>query len=168
VSRVRTVVLADTHLRPGRGPVLPAAVYDAFDGADAILHAGDLLTAGFMHELSGFAPVHAVLGNNDIDLFGVLPETVTVELAGVQVGMIHDSGAREGREARMARRFPDASVVVFGHSHAPLDSVGIGGQRLFNPGSPTQRRLQPYPTFGVLEFEDGEVVSHTIVPLVEG
>ena len=167
MSRVRAVVLADTHVRSGRGPVLPAAVYDALDGADAILHAGDLLTAAFMHELSGFAPVHAVLGNNDIDLFGVLPETVTVELAGVRVAMIHDSGPHAGRETRMARRFPDASVVVFGHSHAPLDAVGIAGQRLFNPGSPTQRRLQPYPTFGVLEFEDGEVVEHTIVQLVE-
>jgi predicted phosphodiesterase len=53
--------------------------------------------------------------------------------------------------------------VVFGHSHAPVDEVGLDGQRLFNPGSPTQRRRQPHPSFGVLDLADGEVIGHRIV-----
>ena len=66
----------------------------------------------------------------------------------------------------MARRFPGARVVVFGHSHAPENRAGLDGQLLFNPGSPTDRRAQPHHTYGVLELDDGELVSHSIV-LVE-
>jgi putative phosphoesterase len=161
----RVVVLADTHLRPGRPRRLPDEVYDALDKADAILHAGDLVTADLLHELSGFAPVHAVLGNNDFELVGLLPETASVTVAGVRVSLIHDSGPTAGREGRLARRFPDADVVVFGHSHAPLDAVGLDGQRLFNPGSPTERRAQPRHTFGLLELDGGHVVRHRIVAL---
>jgi hypothetical protein len=159
------VVLADTHLRRGTARRLPDAVYRALDGADAIIHAGDLVVAELLHELSGFAPVHAVLGNNDHELFGVLPETTQVELGGVRVAVIHDSGPTTGREGRMARRFPDADVVVFGHSHAPFNAVTINGQRLFNPGSPTERRAQPRHTFGLLEVDDGQVLSSSVVPV---
>ena len=160
----RVVVLSDTHLRPGRGRRLPDAVYDALDGAVAVLHAGDIVTADLLHELSGFAPVHAVLGNNDLDpALSHLPERQVVELDGVRVGMIHDSGPSTGREGRMRRLFPDAAVVVFGHSHIPWDRPGLDGQWLFNPGSPTERRMQPVHTYGELELADGRVVGHRIV-----
>jgi predicted phosphodiesterase len=79
--------------------------------------------------------------------------------------MIHDSGATAGPAGRMRRRFPDAAVVVFGHSHAPCDEEGVEGQRLFNPGSPTQRRAQPTHTMGELVLADGVVVEHRIVDL---
>ena len=161
----RAVVLADTHLRPGRPRRLPDAVYAALDSADVILHAGDVLTADLLHELSGFAPVHAVLGNNDIGLAGVLPEALELDLAGVRVAMIHDSGPAAGREGRMARRFPSSAIVIFGHSHAPLDVAGINGQRLFNPGSPTERRAQPCHTYGTLDLHDGRIAGHRIIPV---
>ena len=77
--------------------------------------------------------------------------------------MVHDSGARQGRPGRMRRRFPDADLVVFGHSHEPVDEVGDDGQRLFNPGSPTHRRRQPQSSYGVLEVADGHLTHHTIV-----
>ena len=160
---MRALVLADTHLRQGRNRRLPDVVYDELDRADVILHAGDFVEPGLLDELGGFAPVHAVLGNNDHALAGRLPETAVLTLAGVPVAMIHDSGARIGRERRMARRFPGARVVVFGHSHAPENRAGLDGQLLFNPGSPTDRRAQPRHTYGVLELDDGELVSHTIV-----
>ena len=78
--------------------------------------------------------MHAVLGNNDVTLRDVFPERLLVELDGVRVGMVHDSGLTKGRAARMHRAFPDCGVVVFGHSHAPVDELGVDGQRLFNPG----------------------------------
>jgi predicted phosphodiesterase len=53
--------------------------------------------------------------------------------------------------------------VVFGHSHEPVDVEGDEGQRLFNPGSATQRRRQPHPTMGLLELADGEIATHQIV-----
>ena len=107
--------------------------------------------------------MHAVLGNNDVRLRGVLPEQLVVELDGVRVGMVHDSGSTKGRAARVRRRFPTCDVVVFGHSHAPVDEEGLDGQWLLNPGSPTQRRLQPHPSFALLDFADGHLAGHRIV-----
>ncbi len=156
------VVLADTHLRPGSRRRLPDAAYAHLEAADVVLHAGDILVAGVLDELAGFAPVHAVLGNNDVELAGLLPEELVLDVDGVRVGMVHDSGQATGRERRMRRRFPDADLVVFGHSHIPWDAVGVDGQLLFNPGSPTERRRQPHHTLGTLDVDDGRVVGHRI------
>jgi putative phosphoesterase len=145
---------------------LPAAVLDAATRADVILHAGDVVTVEVLDELRRFAPIHAVLGNNDVPhLAGRLPETVSIELAGVAVAMVHDSGPSAGRARRLRRGFPDADVVVFGHSHIPVNDLGEGDQVLFNPGSPTQRRRQPERTFGVLELDDGRIIERTIVAI---
>ncbi len=156
------LVLSDTHLRPGG--VLPDSVYLALDRADVVLHAGDIVTADLLHELSGFAPVHAVLGNNDVDpALSALPERRLEVVDGVRIAMVHDSGARTGRAARLRRWFPDADVVVFGHSHIPVRETGLDGQLLLNPGSPTQRRAQPVHTYGWLELGVGRVVRSEIV-----
>ena len=163
----RAVVLSDTHIRTGGRRTLPEAVYRALDGADVILHAGDVLDEGVLAGLASIAPVHAVLGNNDLGLVGVLPATREIDLDDVRVALIHDSGPSAGRPARLHRRFPDAAVVVFGHSHAPLDALGLMGQRLFNPGSPTERRASPHRTLGVLELGDGELLGHRLV-VVDG
>jgi putative phosphoesterase len=168
---VRVVVLADTHLRSqtagGRGRVraLPDEAAGYLHGADAILHAGDVLDSGVLAQLSRYAPLHAVLGNNDASLIGALPLTRIVDIGGVQIGMIHDSGRSSGRALRLRRRFPDADVVVFGHSHAPVNEWSPSGQLLFNPGSPTQRRSQPCHTLGELRIAGGKVIEHRVVAL---
>ncbi|MFP5377179.1 MAG: metallophosphoesterase family protein [Acidimicrobiia bacterium] len=160
----RALVLSDTHLRPEGRRRLPGSVYRGLDGADVVLHAGDIVTAELLDELSGFAPVRAVLGNNDLDpALAALPETRLDVVDGVRVAMIHDSGPRAGRPARLRRRFPDADVVVFGHSHVPWNEPGLGGQLLFNPGSPTERRAQPHHTFGLLTLDAGRVVRADVV-----
>ena len=160
---MKVVVLADTHLRRGGRRRLPDEVYGHLADAEAILHAGDIMVSDLVHELEGFAPTYAVLGNNDHgDLPAMLPETRVEELGGVRVGMIHDSGQRAGRERRMRWRFPDCPLVVYGHSHIPYDGEGIDGQRLFNPGSPTEKRRQPYHTYGILELDSGEILCHEI------
>ena len=64
----------------------------------------------------------------------------------------------------MRRRFPAADLVIFGHSHIPLDHTE-NGQRIFNPGSPTDRRRQPLGTIGVLRIEHSLVLSAEIVPV---
>jgi putative phosphoesterase len=160
---VRVVVLADTHLRTGGRRRLPEPAERILATADVILHAGDVLDEGVLADLATVAPTYAVLGNNDHGLVSVLRPTRVLDLEGVTVGMIHDSGASAGRPGRMRRRFPDADVVVFGHSHQPLDAEGLDGQRLFNPGSPTERRGQPHHTVGILELGGGEVLDHQIV-----
>lgn len=156
-------VLADTHLRrdwPNR--ILPPRALAWLEVADVILHAGDVTQPEHLSSLRSYGPVHAVLGNNDPELAGRLPETVDLTYEGVRIGMLHDSGPRRGRERRLHRRFPHADVVVFGHSHVPWNAPGLDGQLLFNPGSPTERRHQPHRTVGVLELADGRVADARI------
>ena len=162
---MRAVVLSDTHA-PRRWRGCPPKVAEHLRGADLILHAGDVCTVEVLDELSAYAPVRAVLGNNDgpdVAAWGA-PVEARLELDGLRVGMIHDSGSAAGRTARMHRRFPEAGLVVFGHSHIPLDETG-DGVRIFNPGSPTDRRRQPQGTIGILEIADGRLVSAQIVPV---
>ncbi|HEX2316082.1 MAG TPA: metallophosphoesterase family protein [Thermomonospora sp.] len=162
---MKVTVLADTHA-PRRWKACPPEVARHLRGADLILHAGDVCTAGVLDELAGYAPVRVVLGNNDgpdVAAWGA-PETLELDLAGLRVAMIHDSGAAQGRAARMRRRFPAADLVVFGHSHIPMDDAG-GAVRIFNPGSPTDRRRQPHGTVGLLEIRDGALVRAEIVPV---
>jgi uncharacterized protein len=160
---MRVIALADTHA-PRRWKSCPAPVAALLRSADLILHAGDVCTAAVLDELAGYAPVRAVLGNNDgqdVAGWGAEP-TLELELDGLRVAMIHDSGQAEGRLRRMRRAFPSADLVVFGHSHIPLDQSD-GELRIFNPGSPTDRRRQPRGTAGVLRIEAGSLVEARIV-----
>jgi putative phosphoesterase len=161
---VDVVVLADTHLRSGLA-ALPARLLAALDSADVIVHAGDVVSVVALRELRRTAVVHAVLGNNDHDLVGLLPERLTLELGGVSVGVVHDSGPSVGRAARLQRWFPGLDLVVFGHSHAPVNERGVGGQWLFNPGSPTQRRSEPHHSFGRLRVAGGRITRRVVETL---
>src|SRR5215469_2165877 len=160
---MRVVVLSDTHA-PRRWKSCPPPVAEQLRHADLILHAGDVCTAAVLDELSGYAPVLAVLGNNDgsdVAEWGA-PETLQADLDGLQVAMLHDSGPASGRLRRLRRRFPDAGLVVFGHSHVPLDEAGEG-IRIINPGSPTDRRRQPRGTLAVLSIECGHLAEARII-----
>jgi hypothetical protein len=158
------LVVADTHVRDDMSRI-PDQIWQAAREADVILHAGDVLTPHLLDRLEALAPTHAVLGNNDVGLDDLLALTAVIELAGVMVAMIHDSGATRGRPERMCARFPDADIVIYGHSHRPDDSVGIDGQRLFNPGSCTTRRQAPFRSFGLLELDAGTIRDRCIVEI---
>jgi putative phosphoesterase len=139
-------------------------VWAAIAESDLVLHAGDVVDASLFAALHAqHVPYRAVLGNNDLTLRDTLPERVEFDLEQVRVAMVHDSGATKGRAARLHRWFPDAQVVVFGHSHTPVNEWH-DGQLLFNPGSPTERRQQPTRTFGVIELDAGRVTSAEIKP----
>ena len=160
---MRVVVLSDTHA-PRCWRACPPRVAAALRGADLILHAGDVCTATVLDELAQYAPVTAVVGNNDgpdVAGWGAAP-TAEFDLGGFRVAMLHDAGPATGRLARMHRAFPRADLVVFGHSHIPLDQAG-SGLRIFNPGSPTDRRRQPHGTLGVLHVADATLVEARIV-----
>jgi len=162
---VKAVVLADTHA-PQRWRRCPPAIAEYLRGADLILHGGDVCTADVLDELSDYAPVRAVLGNNDgpdVAAWGA-PETLELDLAGLAVAMVHDGGKADGRCARLRRRFPAAQLVLFGHSHIPLDQAA-DGIRIFNPGSPTDRRRQPLGTIGLLHVDGGLLVQARIIPV---
>jgi putative phosphoesterase len=162
---VRVVVLSDTHA-PRRWRSCPPRVAAQLRGADLILHAGDVCIAAVLDELAQYAPVTAVLGNNDgpdVAGWGAAP-IAEFDLDGLRVAMLHDSGPAAGRLARMRRAFGRADLVVFGHSHIPLDQSGFG-LRIFNPGSPTDRRRQPHGTLGMLRIESGVLAEAAIVPV---
>ena len=160
---MRIVVLSDTHA-PRRWKSCPPTVAAQLRGADLILHAGDVCTAAVLDELAQYAPVTAVAGNNDgpdVAAWGAA-ETAALTLDGLRVAVIHDSGPASGRLPRMRARFPEAELVVFGHSHIPLD-VAADDLRIFNPGSPTDRRRQPHGTIGLLRIEAGRLAEASII-----
>jgi len=162
---MRVVVVSDTHA-PRFWKRCPPAVADRLEGADLILHAGDVCIPEVLDELAAFAPVRVVLGNNDgpeVAAWGA-PKTLELELDGLRVGMIHDAGTKEGRLARMRRRFPAADLVIFGHSHIPLDAAD-DRLRILNPGSPTDKRRQPHRTLAELTITDGRLAGLRIVEL---
>lgn len=169
MTGVRVVLLSDTHA-PRFWKGLPPAVAEHLRGADLVLHAGDVCVPSVLDELAAYAPVRVVQGNNDgpeVAAWGA-EETWQGELEGLRVAMIHDAGAKQGRTQRMHRRFPEAELVVFGHSHIPLDETGgvaEGGVRIVNPGSPTDKRRQPFRTLGLLDVIDGRIRRLEIVPL---
>jgi putative phosphoesterase len=126
--------------------------------ADHILHAGDVVDPSLLDELKALAPVTVVMGNCDafdIREWGATDD-IEVELGGVRIAMVHDSGLSKGRWERMRTRYPDARVVVFGHSHLP-ENEDRDGLLLFNPGSPTWKRKAPFPSMGLLWIDKGEV-----------
>ena len=160
---MRVVAVSDTHA-PRRWKGCPPAVAEHLRDADLILHAGDVCVPSVLDELAAYAPVKVVLGNNDgpdVAAWGA-PETLEFELDGLPTAMVHDSGSAVRRTARMSRRFPGAELVVFGHSHIPMDETG-DRVRIFNPGSPTDRRRQPHGTIGLLAIEDGRLIEARIV-----
>ena len=94
---MRIGVVSDTHI-PSRAPAIPPSVFEVFEGVDLILHGGDVSVRAALDELAALAPVHAVAGNvDDASLQAALPAQLRLDLDGVTVGMIHDSGASTGR-----------------------------------------------------------------------
>lgn len=140
--------MADTHV-PKRARDLPAALWAAVDSSDLVVHAGDWVDLALLDALEQrSARLLGVYGNNDGPaLRERLPEIARADLDGLRVAVIHETGPAAGRERRCAALFPDCDVLFFGHSHIPWDTVAPGGLRLLNPGSPTDRRRQPYATY---------------------
>ena len=162
----RLLLRADTHL-PKRARDLPAEVWRAVDEADLVLHAGDWVDVALLDELESRARrLVGVAGNNDNGVLRErLPELATVDVEGLRFGVVHETGPATGREARCEAEHPDLDVLVFGHSHIPWDTTTPRGLRLLNPGSPTDRRRQPWCTYMTAVVEDGvlgAVVLHEL------
>jgi putative phosphoesterase len=160
---VELVLTADTHI-PKRARELPAELLRAVDAADVVVHAGDWVDEATLDLLGGRARrLVGVYGNNDgAGLRARLPEVARVELGGVRLAVVHETGAARRREERCQARFGGVDVLVFGHSHIPWDSTAAGGLRLLNPGSPTDRRRQPYCTY-MTATADGGVLAGVVL-----
>ncbi|MFF5297691.1 metallophosphoesterase family protein [Paractinoplanes globisporus] len=160
---MRVVLISDTHL-PQRARDLPPALWAAVDEADVVIHAGDWVDVAALEALEGRAArVIGCYGNNDgAGLRARLPEVAYAELAGLRIAVVHETGPAAGRELRCAQRFPDVDLLVFGHSHIPWDTTAPGGLRLLNPGSPTDRRRQPFATYMTAAIVGGRLDEVTL------
>jgi putative phosphoesterase len=137
-------VISDTH-----GLLRPQAVA-ALRGVDRIIHAGDIGAPEVLRDLARIAPVHAIRGNNDREPWAAqLPDTLTIEIGGVNVHVIHDV-------KEFAPQRPDAAVrvVISGHSHMPKSHIEAGILYL-NPGSAGPRRFRLPVCVAHLRIEHG-------------
>jgi uncharacterized protein len=167
-AAARLLLMADTHL-PKRAKRLPDELWAAVDEADVVVHAGDWVEVALLDRLEERSGrLVGVFGNNDgAELRRRLPEVARAEVAGLRLGVVHETGPSTGREARCDRLYDDLDLLVFGHSHIPWDTTTPHGLRLLNPGSPTDRRRQPHCTYLTLTVRDGSVtdlVLHRLPP----
>ncbi|TSD98140.1 metallophosphoesterase [Skermania sp. ID1734] len=160
---MRLLLLTDTHI-PARARDLPPRVWKEVAVADVVIHAGDWIDIGFLDALESAAKrLIGCWGNNDgPPLRARLPERADATLDGLLFTVVHETGAAKGREARMSRLYPDTDVLVFGHSHIPWDTTTETGLRLLNPGSPTDRRRQPFCTYMTASVEAGALIDVTL------
>ncbi len=160
----RIGVISDTHI-PSRAARVPQAALDAFEeaGVELILHAGDLSTLAVVGQLEAYAPVVAVQGNvEQPDVVAKLPIKRELVVGGCAIGLVHILGERKHHIRNARHEFPDARIVVFGHSHIPFiqDEDGL---LLLNPGSATDRRTQPYYSVAILTLEDTQPRAEIVV-----
>lgn len=198
----RVGVVADTHC-PEFVDRLPDSVRRAFEGVQLIIHAGDVNGQTTLDALAEIAPVEAVRGDHDREL-RKLPDVRELTVEGRRIVVLHGNRSRWTEEPQtllwtlslglyrphkrlpllLRRRYPNADVIVYGHTHRPEMWSIAGGPLVFNPGGVFQwtpdaarRRLaarpgwfewswlqfarhmraSARPTVGILEFRDGDI-----------
>jgi len=148
----RIGVISDTHIPHFKR--LPEAIWEHFAGVELIIHAGDLSVLRVIDELETIAPVVAVQGNvEEEEVILKLPIKREIVVGACRIGIVHILGDAHNRVRVARQEFPEARVVVFGHSHVPWNQE-VEGQLLFNPGSATDRRRQPRCSVGMLHIDD--------------
>ena len=144
-------LISDTH-----GLLRPEALA-ALQGADQILHAGDIGAPEILAALAAIAPVTAVRGNVDTQPWSrALPETELFEADGATIYMLHDRAKLDLK--------PEAAgiaAVIYGHSHQP-GIEEINGVLYINPGSAGPRRFILPVSVGKLEIRKGKPTSEII------
>lgn len=157
---MRIALVSDTHglLRP--------ELFEALSGVDHILHAGDIGPVELLTELEAVAPVTAVWGNTDgWDVRDRVPEVARVELGGMHAVVMHGHRLPAATPEAAAEAYPEADLVLFGHSHQPVIRR-VGEVWAVNPGSAGPRRFSTPVTIAMAEIgADGP--QFRLVELVE-
>lgn len=159
---MRLGIISDTHglLRP--------EVFDAFKEVDHILHAGDVGPATLLTELEALAPVTAVYGNTDgWDLRAQLPQVAKLQLDGFDIVVTHGDQLGSPTPDALHAAFPEAEIIVYGHTHRPLLTLVDVVVTVMNPGGAGRRRFDLPPSVGIMELEPGIPPRARLVPLLE-
>jgi len=157
---MRLGVISDTHglLRP--------EVLDVFREVDHIFHAGDIGSLALLTELEALAPVTAVYGNtDDWDVRAAVPKVARVQLDGFEIVLTHGDQFGSPTPDALYAAFPDAEIILFGHTHKPLLTLVDLVVTVMNPGAAGQRRFDILPSVGILELETGIPPRARLVPL---
>jgi uncharacterized protein len=157
---MRIGVISDTHglLRP--------EVFDAFREVDHIVHGGDVGPASILDELSALAPVTAVYGNTDgRELRQRLPQVARIELDGFTIVVTHGDQFGAPTPEKVQAAFPEAEIIVFGHTHRPVLTLVDVVVTVMNPGGAGPRRFDLPASVGVLELEPGIPPRGRLIPL---
>jgi putative phosphoesterase len=145
-------VISDTHIPHFKR--LPDVIWEHFAEVELIIHTGDLSILSVLNELETLAPVVAVQGNIESEEVRLkLPIKREIVVGHCRIGIVHILGDAHNSVRAARQEFPNARVVVFGHSHIPWNEEH-DGQLLFNPGSATDRRRQPRCSIGMLYIDD--------------
>lgn len=158
---MRLGIISDTHglLRP--------EVFDVFKEVDHILHAGDVGPADILTELEALAPVTAVYGNTDgWDLRARLPQVASIRLDGFDIVVTHGDQLGSPTPEKLNAAFPDAEIIVYGHTHRPLLTTVDVVVTVMNPGGAGPKRFDLPPSVGIMELEAGIPPRARLVPLL--
>jgi uncharacterized protein len=152
-------VISDTHGN------LPGDVFEAFDGVDHILHAGDIGGADLLTELQTLATVTAVVGNTDgFDVRHQWPEVAEITLEGHTIVVVHGDRFGVPTTQRLRRAYPQAQIIAYGHTHKALVET-VGGVTVVNPGSAGAPRLGRKPSVALVALERGRDPQIQLVEL---
>ena len=157
---MRIGVIADTH------GLLRREVFEVFAEVDHILHGGDVGPESILDELRAIAPVTAVYGNTDGSaLRSKLPRVARVELDGFTIIVTHGDQFGSPTPEKLQAEYPDAEIIVFGHTHRPLLTLVDMVVTVMNPGGAGPRRFDLPASVGILELEPGIPPRARLVPL---
>ncbi|HET7109287.1 MAG TPA: metallophosphoesterase family protein [Gemmatimonadales bacterium] len=160
---MRLGIISDTHglLRP--------EVFDVFKEVDHILHAGDVGPPEILTELEAIAPVTAVYGNTDgWDLRARLPQVASIRLEGFDIVVTHGDQLGSPTPEKLNAAFPEAEIIVFGHTHRPLLTLVDVVVTVMNPGGAGPQRFDLPPSVGIMELEPGIPPRARLVPMLDG
>lgn len=158
---MRLGIISDTH------GILRPEVFEVFKDVDQILHAGDVGPLDLLTELAAIAPVTAVYGNTDgMDVRAKLRRVAKVELDGFTIVVTHgDQFGRGVKPAQLHEAFPEADLIIYGHSHMPLLELADVVVTVMNPGAAGPRRFDIPASVGIIELEAGIPPRGRLVPL---
>ncbi len=159
---MRLGIISDTHgkLRP--------EVFDVFTEVEHILHGGDVGDLDVLEALEALAPVTAVFGNVDgFEIRERCPRVAELELEDFQVVVTHGDQFGSPNPAVLHEAFPDAEIIVYGHTHRPLLELVDRTVTVMNPGSAGAARFGLRPSLGIMELEPGIPPRARLVSLGE-
>ena len=111
-------------------------MFDVFAEVDHILHAGDIGGLELLAELEALAPVTAVYGNTDgFPVRSRCPQVARIELEGSPIVVTHGDQFGSPTPDTLVVAFPEAEIIVFGHTHDAVLELRDYTVTVMNPGS---------------------------------